>query len=154
MRRRCAPRMKPLAGATGREYMANRKKIPLTMQRMLVAQARGGCFAHRISWFQRVYDDDEASKKILPLDIHHVRFVSAGGDNSAENLVPLCPLCHRIIHATGQLGRTKATPENIRAAWELWLSFVTLCIGHRIGVADPVIEVAVALPTYALSPGL
>jgi hypothetical protein len=132
--------------------MAKRKKIPVSTKRRLLARARGGCFAHRISWYGRVDTDDDASKKALPLDIHHVQFVSAGGGNAEENLVPVCPLCHRFIHDTKKLGRVDATPESIRAAWELWLSFGTLPLGRRIGVADPAIEVTVALPTYALNP--
>lgn len=132
--------------------MAKRKKIPTRTKQSLLAQARGGCFAHRISWLGRVDTDRQASKKVVPLDIHHVRFVSAGGNNTEENLVPLCPLCHRFIHDTNQLGYSDATPDTIRAAWELWLSFSRLSIGRRVGVEEPPVEVTVALPTYALNP--
>lgn len=36
---------------------------------------------------------DEAS-----LDVHHIIFTSNGGDNSDNNLVILCPNCHRKVH--------------------------------------------------------
>lgn len=54
-------------------------------------------------------------------------------DNSRENLVPICPLCHRVIHQYGKLGPDDATPERIREEWKRWLSFATLAEEASIG---------------------
>lgn len=35
---------------------------------------------------------------IITLDIHHINYVSEGGTNSPENLIALCPTCHRYHH--------------------------------------------------------
>lgn len=32
------------------------------------------------------------------LEIHHIIPVSEGGDDKLENLIPLCPNCHRLAH--------------------------------------------------------
>jgi hypothetical protein len=34
----------------------------------------------------------------LTLDVHHLYYVSEGGSNTAENLLPLCPNCHTEHH--------------------------------------------------------
>jgi hypothetical protein len=132
--------------------MATRRKLSLKTRRIQLKQSRAGCFAHRISWHQRVDEDETASKKSLPLDIHHVEFVSAGGDDSPENLVPICPLCHREIHQKNALGRESATPQNIRAAWELWLALGALSLDCTLGLEPPFLSVSVDLPTYCLRP--
>ena len=131
---------------------SRRKKIPLGLRASLLAQARNGCFAHRLSWHHRVTLDRGVSKKSLPLDIHHVRFVSAGGDDGPENLAPLCALCHRIIHDTGLLGHLDATPENIRAAWNTWTSFRDIEVEQAVGLQSPVKHAVVDLATYSLRP--
>lgn len=132
--------------------MSKRKKLPRAVERSLLSEARGGCFVHRITWARRVLQDEEASKKALPLDIHHVVFVSAGGDDSPSNLMPLCPLCHRFIHHDGRLGNIDATPENLRVEWDRWRSFAALQIGRQVGDVGPHVELNVDLPTYALRP--
>lgn len=132
--------------------MAIRKKLPTKIKKLLLEQARGGCFAHRISWHQRVEVEETASKKVLPLDMHHVKFVSAGGDDSPANLVPLCPLCHREIHQNGMLGREPATPANIHAAWELWLAIGALPLERTFGTEEPFLTIFIELPTYQLCP--
>jgi 5-methylcytosine-specific restriction endonuclease McrA len=33
-----------------------------------------------------------------PRDVHHIQMVSRGGKNSQENLITLCPNCHRLSH--------------------------------------------------------
>lgn len=32
------------------------------------------------------------------LAIHHIQHLSNGGDNQPDNLIPLCPNCHAIVH--------------------------------------------------------
>lgn len=34
------------------------------------------------------------------LEVHHKDFRSQGGDDSEENLISLCDLCHSLIHRT------------------------------------------------------
>lgn len=51
---------------------------------------------------------------IITLDIHHIEYVSEGGGNGTENLLPLCPTCHA-LHHSGQIPR-----ESIRA-WKMLL---------------------------------
>jgi len=35
---------------------------------------------------------------ILTLDIHHLEYVSEGGKDTSDNLLPLCPTCHALHH--------------------------------------------------------
>ncbi len=37
-------------------------------------------------------------RTILALDLHHIDHVSEGGANTLENLIALCPTCHRLYH--------------------------------------------------------
>lgn len=37
-------------------------------------------------------------RTILALDLHHILKVSEGGSNTADNLIALCPTCHRLHH--------------------------------------------------------
>ncbi|HCG8032790.1 TPA: HNH endonuclease [Vibrio parahaemolyticus] len=34
------------------------------------------------------------------LEIHHIRPIKDGGDSSPENVIHICPNCHREIHTT------------------------------------------------------
>lgn len=37
--------------------------------------------------------------KVLPyLEVHHIKILSHGGSDSVENVVALCPNCHKKIH--------------------------------------------------------
>ena len=38
---------------------------------------------------------------ISPIDAHHLTTVGAGGDDVAENLIPLCRLHHQLLHNIG-----------------------------------------------------
>lgn len=131
--------------------MVKRKKLPAKLRRDLLAASRGACFAHRMTWIHRIEGDPAAAKR-MPLDIHHVVFYSLGGDDLATNLVPLCPLCHRLLHEDGRIGKQVATAETVRAAWDLWCSFAGLDIGRSLGYGHPVAGVRVAVPTYGLTP--
>lgn len=35
---------------------------------------------------------------ISNLEVHHIQFRSHGGDDSEENLITLCCVCHAVIH--------------------------------------------------------
>lgn len=39
-----------------------------------------------------------ACRMVLTLDIHHIEYVSEGGGDGPENLLPLCPNCHALHH--------------------------------------------------------
>jgi hypothetical protein len=51
---------------------------------------------------------------IITLDIHHIEYVSEGGGNGTENLLPLCPTCHALHHA-------KQIPVELIRAWKMLL---------------------------------
>lgn len=50
----------------------------------------------------------------LTLDIHHLYYVSKGGSNEPDNLLPLCPTCHTEHH------NGKIPTESLRA-WKMVL---------------------------------
>lgn len=50
----------------------------------------------------------------VTLQVHHLKFVSRGGDNSAENLITLCSDCHAGRHA---LARGEARDELLEPEW-------------------------------------
>ncbi len=51
---------------------------------------------------------------IITLEIHHLDYVSDGGGNEIENLLPLCPTCHSLHHA-GHI------PQSALLAWKTLL---------------------------------
>jgi len=53
-------------------------------------------------------------RHVLTLDVHHLEYVSNGGTNTADNLLPLCPNCHA-LHHRGEI------PETSLRAWKLFL---------------------------------
>lgn len=53
-------------------------------------------------------------RTILTLDIHHLEYISDGGDNSIDNLLAICPNCHALHH------RGVIPVESLRA-WKLIL---------------------------------
>ena len=51
-------------------------------------------------------------RTIITLDIHHLDYVSKGGDNNPSNLLALCPNCHQ-LHHKGHI------PEASIRAWKM-----------------------------------
>jgi hypothetical protein len=51
-------------------------------------------------------------RTIITLDIHHLEYVSKGGDNNPSNLLALCPNCHQ-LHHKGHI------PEESIRAWKM-----------------------------------
>lgn len=51
-------------------------------------------------------------RTIITLDIHHLEYVSKGGDNNPSNLLALCPNCHQ-LHHKGHI------PEQSIRAWKM-----------------------------------
>jgi tetratricopeptide (TPR) repeat protein len=58
-----------------------RKRINDSVRKMLIENAGFSCCV--------------CTESLLDYDVHHIRFVSLGGTDDPENLVPLCPNCHR-----------------------------------------------------------
>ena len=48
-----------------------------------------------------------------PLQIHHVRFRSQGGDHGLHNIVMLCRACHDATHGKGPKGWPEKTQRQI-----------------------------------------
>jgi len=38
------------------------------------------------------------AKPAKPVHRHHIKTRGSGGDDSSENLIDLCPSCHRLVH--------------------------------------------------------
>jgi hypothetical protein len=61
-------------------------------------------------------------------DVHHIVPISEDGPNTADNLMVVCPNCHRKIHSI----RSRDNPEQLRMYKERW---VRLCaLGLPLGV--------------------
>lgn len=106
---------------------------------------------HRLCWHQRV-QEHPAAAKFMSLDLHHVVFRSLGGGDQVENLVPLCPLCHRVIHEGGGLGRSSSDEDSLRALWALWVRLgQSIPAEQTLGRGEPTVTVRVALDVYGLT---
>ena len=83
--------------------MGKTKRVspPLPTQRVVLHEAGYRCA-------------NPGCRGIITLDIHHIEYVSEGGGNGADNLLPLCPNCHALHHG-GTIPR-----ESIRA-WKMLL---------------------------------
>jgi hypothetical protein len=82
--------------------MTNRRKaIPLDIKQQVLHEAGYRC-------------GNPVCRHVITLDIHHLEFVSEGGPNSAENLLPLCPNCHG-LHHSGEI------PVTSLRAWKMLL---------------------------------
>jgi 5-methylcytosine-specific restriction enzyme A len=53
-------------------------------------------FLCRKSLFKKLVDKKDGEPF---LEIHHIKWLSNGGDDSIDNTVALCPNCHRKMHA-------------------------------------------------------
>lgn len=40
----------------------------------------------------------EFCRKVGPTDMHHIKTRGSGGDDTEENLIELCRLCHTMVH--------------------------------------------------------
>ena len=65
--------------------MAKRKAVPLDIKKQVLHEAGYQC-------------SNPVCRTILTLDIHHIDYVSDGGENTADNLLALCPNCHSLHH--------------------------------------------------------
>jgi hypothetical protein len=78
-----------------------RKSIPVAVTRAVLHEAGFKCA-------------NPACRMVLTLDIHHLDYVSNDGSNTTENLLALCPNCHRLHHA-GHI------PTDSLRAWKMLL---------------------------------
>lgn len=82
--------------------MSNRRKaIPLNVKLTVLHEAGYKC-------------SNPVCRHVLTLDIHHLIYVSVGGPDKPENLLPLCPNCHALYH-------TGAIPDASVRSWKLLL---------------------------------
>jgi hypothetical protein len=77
------------------------RRVPLDVKRLVLHEAGYKCA-------------NPCCRYPLTLDIHHLYYVSEGGSNLAENLVPLCPNCHT-EHHNGNI------PTDSLRAWKMLL---------------------------------
>jgi hypothetical protein len=88
----------------------------------LLGAARYRCCLHRRLWLRRVpYEHSLIKHEVL--DVHHVKFRSIGGSDLPENLVPLCPTCHRMLHQAARAGAPLISDVDLREAWKQWKAF-------------------------------
>jgi len=78
-----------------------RKNIPIATKKLVLHESGYKC-------------GNPICRTIITLDIHHLELVSEGGDNSSDNLLPLCPNCHALHH------KGEIPIESLRA-WKLIL---------------------------------
>src|SRR5205085_2638224 len=62
-----------------------RKAVPVATHRLVLHEAGYRCA-------------NPVCRTILTLEVHHLEYVTTGGSNEAENLLPLCPNCHALHH--------------------------------------------------------
>jgi 5-methylcytosine-specific restriction endonuclease McrA len=86
------------------------RTVPLDVRRLVLHEAGYKC-------------SNPACRYPLTLDVHHLYYVSEGGSNLAENLLPLCPNCHT-EHHHGHIPH-----ESLRAWKMLLLAFLLLPSG-------------------------
>ncbi len=51
------------------------------------------------------------------LEVHHIRYLSKGGTDTIDNVVGLCPNCHRKMHALEDKKDVKKLRKEIKEAW-------------------------------------
>lgn len=62
-----------------------KSKVPLGIKTQVLHEAAYQC-------------SNPICRSLITLDIHHIEKISEGGTNSSENLIALCPNCHRRYH--------------------------------------------------------
>lgn len=77
------------------------------------------------------------------LQLHHIVPISAGGHNQVENLLLLCPNCHRTAHRIFGIRNTRLTKQN-------YLNRLRDVVGT---LATPAHMVEVALNSYTVEEG-
>lgn len=65
--------------------MGRRKTLPVATRTLVLHECGYKC-------------SNPTCRMVLTLDIHHIEYVSNGGNDTPENLVALCPNCHALHH--------------------------------------------------------
>jgi tetratricopeptide (TPR) repeat protein len=77
----------------------------------------------------------------LTLDKHHIEPISESGPNTAENLIVVCPNCHRAIHIARKAGLQQYTPEQLLICKQRWTELCwrgELTMDQRIAEASSI----------------
>lgn len=85
-----------------------RKKIQSELEAKLLVESRNTC---NLCWEKK------------DIQIHHIRPIEQGGDNSEDNLIILCLDCHSKVHTKRNLARSY-TEETLRLYKEKWIELV------------------------------
>lgn len=88
-----------------------RKAIPIEIKRQLLHESGYRCA-------------NPVCRMIIAIDLHHLDQVSEGGENTPENLIALCPNCHRLHH------KRVISKESLRA-WKLILLSINEAFDRR-----------------------
>lgn len=75
-----------------RQAPENDREIPDPVYRKVLQRDEYSCT--KCKWNHDLYNRSDPRH----LEVHHVKFHAAGGDNSEENLTTLCTICHDDIH--------------------------------------------------------
>lgn len=76
------------------------------------------------------------------VQIHHIEYISDNGDDSYENLIPLCPNCHTEVHtlqaAQGAPGVSvrAITPEQLKIYKQNWIDYCKNVIHIKGGLTE------------------
>lgn len=65
--------------------MGKRKSLPIDVRKLVLHESGYRC-------------GNPVCRHILTLDIHHLHYVSDGGEDTPDNLLALCPNCHALHH--------------------------------------------------------
>ena len=105
------------------------RRVPLDVRRLVLHEAGYKC-------------SNPACRYPLTLDVHHLYYVSEGGSDSADNLLPLCPNCHT-EHHNGNI------PTESLRAWKMLLMALNEAFDRR---AIDLLLVLAGMKTIRISP--
>lgn len=88
-----------------------RKKVSTDVKRQVLHEAGYKC-------------GNPVCKTILTIELHHLDYVSDGGENTPDNLLALCPTCHA-LHHQGNI------PRESLLAWKTFLISLNEALGNK-----------------------
>ncbi len=78
-----------------RQSPAHDRKIPDPIRRAVLVRDQYRCQNENCAWTHDMWNPSDPRF----LELHHIKPHAKGGDNSAENLITLCTVCHDVIHS-------------------------------------------------------
>lgn len=84
------------------------RTINTETKRLLKEESRNRCVISGHLIFEE-YDNLDIVEKVL--DKHHIQYVKDGAPNTFDNLIVVCPNCHRKIHARREIYRDELLKE-------------------------------------------